>query len=76
MTKKKDPRELVRVTDSLTGAQYSIRRHAAEADSKRYTILDRPAVDPITGKPVPPKPKSVTEEAPQVTKPAATPKEK
>ena len=57
-SKKPDPHELVVVTDAMTGAQYPMQRGAAEADSNRYTILDRPATEPHTGKPVPPKPKS------------------
>lgn len=69
MSTKKDPREFVVATDAKTGHPVRIQRWAAEADSKRYTITDRPAYDPSTGKPVPPKPKSAAgDETPPVTK--------
>lgn len=60
MTEK--PTDLVRVRDTVTGAHITTRRSKVERNGSRYAILKQDAVD-VSGKPLPPKPRVVTEPA-------------
>jgi hypothetical protein len=46
--------DLVRVRDAATGHWITITAAQAAADTKRYRVLSRPAVD-ASGRPLPPK---------------------
>lgn len=60
------PHDLIRVRDKAAGAERTVRRLVADADPKRYDVLNKDALD-HQGRPLPAKP--VTNHKSSGTKP-------